>query len=70
MVHCICVATLEYKGLLTLPLTDRVDRGWAVAIFSDWVFWRTSIYSGVTPFIPEAEPGVLLLHHAARSVCV
>ena len=41
MVHCICVATLDYKGLLTLPLTDRVDRGLAVAMLSDWVFWSS-----------------------------
>jgi hypothetical protein len=41
-VHCICFATLGYESLLTLPLADRVDRGLAVAMFSDWVFWSSS----------------------------
>jgi hypothetical protein len=33
---------LEYEGLLTLPPADCVDRGLAVTIFSDWVFWNNS----------------------------
>ena len=41
-VHCIFVATLEYESLLTLLPADCVDRGLAVTIFSDWVFWSNT----------------------------